>query len=378
MPGEALVLDAEARFSCTTCGGCCENPWLVLCDDTKKQALVALGYADIFEPGPQAGTWAIQKRLDGACSQLGDDGLCVIHAAHGEAAKPLMCQRFPYVHVASDEHVWVSASHGCKAVREGLGAALSAEQAERLFEKDLSEADPNSGTVYPIDDGLDWSTAELDAALDALEWGDDVFELMQRLGCWEPRAATRHGVLAAFGAGPSSTSAEGEARYAFALTLYADLMDQGSVWSRLKGVFLLPRALEFRLRYRSRLIDTDIDMARVRKHAGALPPESHALLIRWLRGHVRGRRIFQDVPFATAGITRLLLQADAVLFFARALAVDRSIEHEDVLHALRQVELFIAHQRVTTALSKLDPRLPGFWRSAAVRRAAAALMAPSA
>ena len=363
MPGEPLILDCESRFTCTTKGGCCKNPWLVLCDQATKESLAALGYEEIFEPGPHEGTWAIVKGADGACSQLGSDGLCVIHAAHGEEAKPLMCQRFPYVHVASDEHVWVSASFGCEAVRQGLGEALDPEHARRLFAKDLCEADPDSGTIYPIEEGLNWTTAQLDEALEAFEWGSDVFEVMGRLAAFPNKATV-----------PPS---EGEARYAFALTLYADLMDQGSAWSRLKGVFLLPRALEFRLRYRSRLLDTDIDMAKVRSHPGLLPPESHALLVRWLRGHVQGRRVFQDAPCATAGITRLLLQADAVLYFARALAIEREIEHADVLLALRQVELFIAHQRVTTALSRLDPRLRAFWKSPGVRRAAALLLAPA-
>ena len=360
MPGDPLVLDAEARFACTTCGGCCENPWLVLCDDAKREALEQRGFEGIFEPGPHPGTHAIKKRDDGACSQLEEGGLCAIHAALGEEAKPLMCQRFPYVHVASDEHVWVSASFGCKAVREDAGPPLDPDQARRLFAKDLGEADPDAGTVYPIRPGLDWTTAELDQALAALDWGEDLFAAMRG--------------LARFPDGAEVEPSPGEARYAFALTLYADLMDQGSVWSRLKGVVLLPKAMGWTLRYRSRLLDVDVDMQRVLEHPGALPPESHALLIRWLRGHVQGRRIFQDAPHATAGITRLLLQADAVLYFARALAIDRDIEHADVLHALRQVELFIAHQRVTTTLSKLDPRLPAFWASPGVRASAATLL----
>ena len=326
----------------------------MLCDDAKHQALVELGYADIFEPGPN-GEHAIKKGPDGACSQLNEDGLCRIHAEHGERAKPLMCQRFPYVHVASDEHVFVTASFGCKSVREGTGAPLRTEQAAHLFAKDVSEADPSADTVYPLDDERDLTTTQLDDWIAALDLGEDVFDAMQALG------------------GSSEGPISGEARYAFAMTLYGDILDMGSAWERLKGVFRLPKALDLRLRYHSRLLDREIDMARVMAHPGVLPAESHALLVRWMRSKLVGRAVFKDVPFALAGVTRMLLETDAAIYFARALADDRDITHDDVLHAVRQTELFIGHQRTTLALSRLDPRLPGFWRSAAVRADAARL-----
>jgi len=324
---------------------------------------VALGYEGIFEPGDAKGTWTIKKKANGACSQLGDDGLCVIHAAHGEQAKPLVCQRFPFVHVASDEHVWVSASYGSKAVSEGIGEPLKPEEAQRLFEKDLSEADPSSGTVYPMDEELRWTTEQLDQALEAFDWGSDLFAAMRR--------------LAAFPTGSNADPAPSQANYAFVLTLYADLLDLSSILSRLRGVFVLPKALNFTLKYHSRFLGIDVDMAQVQAHPGTLPPESHELLIRWIRGNVRGRRIFKSVPFATAGITRLLLQADAVLYFARALAIGREIEHQDVLRALREVEFNISHQLLTTLLYRLDPRLPVFWQNRSICNSAAALLAPA-
>ncbi|MCP4806643.1 MAG: YkgJ family cysteine cluster protein [Proteobacteria bacterium] len=359
MPGDRIRLDDGVRFSCTTCGGCCANPWLVVATPDERAAIDALAWGDRvgprWEDGPR-GSFVIPKKPGTtACEMLDDDGLCRIHKHFGEPAKPLICQRFPYAHVASDEHVFVTASFGCKSVREDTGAALDTAHAEHLFSKDVGEADPDSGTVYPLTADRDLTTAEFDAWIDDLALGDDLFEAMERLG------------------GVATGPVSGEARYAFALTLYGDLLDVSSAWERLKGVFRLPRAMELSLVYQSRLLDCEVDMAEVMEHPGELPPESHRLLIRWMRSKLVGRAVFKDVPYAMAGITRLLLEVDAALFFSRALARGRAIEHADVLRAVRQTELFIAGQRTTLALSRLDPRLPGFWQSDAVRADAARL-----
>ena len=261
-----------------------------------------------------------------------------------------MCQRFPFLHVASDEHVWVTASYGCNAVSADHGEPLETHRSsfERLFAQDLEEADPSADTVYPLRPGVDWTTEQLDRALDGLPEAG-LFATMDALVqlAWDTPAT---------GEGED----EGHFRYALALTLYSDLVDEG-FWGRLKGVFSLPRALNFSLLYNSKLIGRSIDMAAVKDHPGELPPEGDALLAQWLRSRVRSRRVFRHVPHAAAGITRLLLQANVVLFYARALG--NPIEASHVLQALRIVEQYVANQEVVSTLSRLDPRLRAAWEN---------------
>jgi len=113
------------------------------------------------------------------------------------------------------------------------------------------------------------------------------------------------------------------------------------------------------------------------KHPGEIPEPSQALLCQLLRTRLQARQVFWRVPTAAAGITRALLEMDAVLFFARALAPERPIEHEDVLRALNAVEFRITHQGTTLTLARSDARLRRAWRDPAVARAAAQLFAPA-
>ncbi len=370
---DALVLDPEARFSCKGCGDCCSMPWKVPVTADEQARILALDLAGAGLPEQPFEGGALRKRDQGACILLGEDRLCRLHAAFGEASKPLVCRRFPYQHVASAEQVWVTASFGSRGVREGGGQPLSAEHARAVFAKDIDEAEPGVGTRYPLRSGEDVTGDEVEACFEGLieQMGrDDVFQAASVLAGFVARRPAERGPRV----GPMELG--GEVRYAFALTLYSDILDQESAWERLKGVFRLPRALEFRLTYDSRLLGRELDMARIARHAGTLPLESHQLLVRWLRGKLRGRVVFQDVDHAGAGVTRTLLQLAAALYLSRAQAQDREIVHEDTVLALRQVELFIAWQHVVKALAALDPRLRGFWSDPQVALDAARLFDP--
>ncbi|MCB9763323.1 MAG: YkgJ family cysteine cluster protein [Alphaproteobacteria bacterium] len=379
-----LRIDPAPRYTCTTCGDCCRSPWAVLMPAHEAEALrardlAALGRAPDASviPGP-AGLWQLAKAPGStACVFLDDDRLCAIHKAWGEAAKPTPCRRFPFLHVASDEHVWVTANYGCKAVSEGRGAPITAqaEAIAALFPKDIGEADPDADTVYPLTPAVDLDTASLDALLDRLfaAMGDRLSHAMRQLALFAAQAPEIPTPSALQQTPPQR--APGPVRYAFALTLYADLVDQSRFWDRLRGIWVLPRVLGFGHVYRSRLLDAPVSMRAVAAHPGALPAAGEALLIEVMRSRLRSRRVFKDVPSAVSGITRLLLQIDAVLYFARALATGRDITEDDVRRALRTVELYIANQAVVSALSRLDPRLAGFHADPAVALGAAELFA---
>ncbi len=344
----SLVIDPESRFNCSLCAACCDNAWSVLVSPEKRAEIEAVWDQDAFEKGPGSLSRIKKQPSTERCHFLGTDNLCELHRQFGESTKPKMCQRFPFLHVASDEHVWVTASYGCNAVSADHGEPLETHRAsiQRLFAKDLEEADAGADTVYPLRDGMDWTTPQLDRALDDLP-EEGLFATMDALAklAWDT---------------PATGESEGDFRYALALTLYSDLVDAG-FWGRLKGVFSLPQALSFNLKYESKLIGSAVDMSAVKAHPGDLPPEGDALLARWLRSRVRSRRVFRNVPHAAAGITRLLIQANVVLFYARALG--DPIEAGHVLHALRVVEQYVANQEVVSTLSRLDPRLRAAWEN---------------
>lgn len=386
MSSEQLIVDPETRFACSGCGRCCSASWAIAVSAEKKDEILARPWAGLgVDPTtlvrPLAkGLWALTKQPGSTrCVMLGDNGLCELHRHWGAAAKPQMCVRFPYLAVASAEAVWVTANFGCKAVQEGHGPPLpsDAEDLARTFAPELAAVREDADIGYPISEGhvlggseLDALVAELCGALD-----DGLFPGLATLAAftantsdWAPHAALV----------PPETvpQVSGDLRYALALTLYSDAVDSTRFWGRARGVIALPRMLTFSHRYTSRLVAVPIDMQAVFAHSGQVPGESQDLLLSWLRARLRGRQVLKDAPHFAAGTTRLMLQAAAVLYFARALATGRDITHADVLRALEGVELYIGNQQVVSTLAKLDPRLLRLWQDPAVAAGAAALFAP--
>jgi hypothetical protein len=312
---------------------------------------------------------------------LGDDDLCELHRHWGLEAKPTMCMRFPYLAVPSDEQVWVTANYGCKAVQEGNGPLLTDDipALERTFSRELAVVRADADIGYHVSADRSVGGEELEVLIEELveAMGDSLFPALATLAGFvaDPNTVVSQPALPR-PADPTATS--GNVRYALALALYSDAVDGSSFWGRLKGAYALPQMLRFRHSYTSRLLKAPVDMAAVFSHPGQLPAESESLLLAWLRSRLRGRLVLKDVVNLSAGLTRLLLQANATLYFARALAPDRAITHGDVLRGLEALELYIANQGVVTALAHLDPRLPRLWQDPAVARGAAAMFVPLA
>jgi len=386
---DILRFDPEARYDCTACGLCCSGdlavhattaeklhmeqlPWDQLPDDERVQPRFERAGGDL---------WKLPKQGDDPprCIFLLDDASCVIHKHWGPTAKPAMCRRFPFQHVASDEAVWVSACFGCPGVAGGAGRPLEEhrEDLASIFDAPLAEASGAEGVRYPLTPDARLPDPEVQAVFDTVlaGMGCDVFGAMRQLAAFaaaapepgEPQPAAR----------PADASEiPSQLRFAFALSLYRDAVDASSFLGRLGAVLTLPRMLAFGHSYRSRLLDMDVDMAAVLGHPGTLPAESSALLAQVLRSRLHGRLVFSHVPSAVSGISRSLLELCVVLYLARALAMGRSIQHGDVLRALEVVELHISSQTRAGSVARLDPRLAKAWADPTVALAAAQLFTP--
>lgn len=385
---DILRFDPETRFDCTACGLCCSGTLAVHATESEKLVIEQLPWDELpedqrLEPRFEqvgGGQWKIPKRGGETprCVFLDADSHCVIHRRWGAGAKPAMCRRFPFQHVASDEAVWVSASYGCPGVHLGAGRPLEAHRDDLLaiFADPIAEADPTVVVRYPISPSVQLPDPEVQAAFDAalVGMGSDVFAAMRQLAAFaasapepgQPEPARR----------PADASElSSQLRFAFALSLYRDAVDSSSFLGRLGAVLTLPRMLAFGHSYRSRLLDIDVEMAQVLSHPGQLPAESSALLAQLLRARLQGRQVFARSASAVSGITRALLELDLVLYLARALAAGRVIERSDVLRALEAVELHISSQASSRSL---DPRLAQAWAEPQVALGAAQLFTPAA
>jgi hypothetical protein len=143
-------------------------------------------------------------------------------------------------------------------------------------------------------------------------------------------------------------------RFLFAATLFPDTLpvDSTANLGFLRRLTLVPRLMALsRLSgtYASRLLGRNVAIARVLDApvGGGLEPEATALLKRYYRS-----RIWQRFPAGTrmpilAGIHQHILDLNAILFFARALAMDRpagrlAVDH--VARALTLVEFHLSNQ----------------------------------
>ena len=178
-PG-ALFLPEGLHYECVHCGQCCRQNWEVALDPAEVESIRALeggplrlaGAPDPSGPVSDSpwtpGRPAMRMTAEGTCCMLAGDGLCALHKALGEAAKPNVCRSFPYRMIQTPRGTFAGLSFACTAVLAGRGPAVSGQRAQ-------VEA-LGRWTVYrrPIE-----SPPDLDVAM-PLSW-DQYFEIEEDL-----------------------------------------------------------------------------------------------------------------------------------------------------------------------------------------------------
>jgi Fe-S-cluster containining protein len=106
MPVEVL---GELRHACALTGACCHGHFVhVSAAETARLEAMAPEFG-VERPVVDGQL----RRENTGCVFIGDTGLCRIHAKHGAAAKPLICQQYPLVAIRAGESVRVGIDPGC-------------------------------------------------------------------------------------------------------------------------------------------------------------------------------------------------------------------------------------------------------------------------
>lgn len=140
-PACALHLPAELHYECIRCGRSCGEFWEIPVDSREAERIRSLapdslGPAGAADPrdalveNPWSPGTLMMRQAGGRCGLQRADGLCALHAAHGLAAKPNICQSFPYKFIETPGGVFVGLSFACTAVLGDLGPAVSEQSAE--------------------------------------------------------------------------------------------------------------------------------------------------------------------------------------------------------------------------------------------------------
>ncbi len=161
----------DQRWSCHSCTRCCrelvgdlrEADRRRLDEQQWERRLGVAPYVSVRHK------WALNKRPDGRCVFLQDDGLCRIHAELGFDAKPFACRAYPFTLVEAQGKWWTAWRFDCPSMARANGADLTTY---RRLVRSLSEEMPVRGESRK--DGIllrrarPAAPAEIHALLDAL------------------------------------------------------------------------------------------------------------------------------------------------------------------------------------------------------------------
>ncbi len=152
-----LVVPADTgqRFSCHSCTRCCRDLVVSLTDDDRRR-IDSQGWAAKLESDAYVrlgADWVLNKRGDGACVFLMDDGRCRIHAEHGLEAKPLACRLYPFTFVPGPKGRLVTWRFDCPTVARSQGQPAASHLNDlRRWARQLRQArDSDSGRVKLTD-----------------------------------------------------------------------------------------------------------------------------------------------------------------------------------------------------------------------------------
>lgn len=144
----SLNLPEGLNYTCTQCGRSCRMFHEITVDRVSRERLFSLDYRPLMREGQQEKTPLVPSPVnperemlhlpDGRCVFQAETGLCNIHSAHGEQAKPQVCQDFPFRFVETPAGIFVGMSFACTAVQENYGAPVESHR------RDLERRQPVS------------------------------------------------------------------------------------------------------------------------------------------------------------------------------------------------------------------------------------------
>lgn len=181
---KTLQLPEGMAYTCHSEGVCCRAFDTIPVDAAAAQALEHLDVAqlnaaagnapaaEILAPNPTGATATkIARRACGDCTMLTGDNLCAIHKLAGEAAKPRVCQDFPWRFVETPGGIYVGLSFVCPSVRNSRGEAVAAqgEKLESLYTRAASVREATGSIALNNRQSLSWGDyLKLDEALQEL------------------------------------------------------------------------------------------------------------------------------------------------------------------------------------------------------------------
>jgi lysine-N-methylase len=140
MSSLSISLPVLQNWDCHVCGDCCKQ-YIVTISQQEHRRIEGQGWSSDPEIGgaplfARSGPfWArryqLNRRSDGSCIFLSEQGRCRIHERFGYETKPLPCRLFPFVLVPVADHWRVGMRYACPSAAANKGRSLG-EHVDRL------------------------------------------------------------------------------------------------------------------------------------------------------------------------------------------------------------------------------------------------------
>ncbi len=160
------TLPIVEKWDCHGCGRCCRGTIIGLNEGDLERLREQhweqhpdfRGQKIIVRRGLWKPQYFLAKRKDGRCIFLAADGLCRIHREFGLAAKPLVCQMFPFQLVPLDDHACLTLRRFCPsaAAEQGRPVEEYVDDARRMAEQGGLAAAPGDPPPVARRQPRDW------------------------------------------------------------------------------------------------------------------------------------------------------------------------------------------------------------------------------
>jgi lysine-N-methylase len=122
----------EQRWDCHGCTRCCRELTVHLFEHDRRKIdeqrwSGSLDAAPYVKLGRE---FVLNKRDDGACVFLQEDGKCRIHVAHGRDAKPLACRLYPFTTTPASDGWLAALRFDCPSAARSQGTDIAAHRKE--------------------------------------------------------------------------------------------------------------------------------------------------------------------------------------------------------------------------------------------------------
>lgn len=374
------VIEPNAKFSCGSCGHCCDQPWRTAIEADKTAALDRHDFSKypqlvgktFYHPAADGrpGYFDLAKGEGTKCIFLDTDRLCIIHKELGPEAKPAMCRQFPLLSSRTWVDERVSLNYACPAVQRNDGAALADQTNEIAAVVPVSGRPAQPDARIPLVGKVTLSLEENDALLNAMA---ERFDPARPGSIWTRfaecltliinRATNRTDAppIAAMEGFDRPAAAPLATRMLFAATLQPDTLP-GDLTGRMGLVgrlTLIPKMMSLANlngTYASRVLGRNITIQAVMAHevSSELDAESTALLCRCMHSRIWQRTLIGTRLSILGGLHQHIHDISAVLFYARAEAAAANARQLTLAHIRRGlacVEFHLANQ--TRVYSKI-------------------------